>query len=33
MVKEAVGADMAISFRIGIDTLDLPHGLGDAGSG
>ena len=31
MLKEAVGGDMAISFRIGIDTLDLPHGLGDAG--
>ena len=31
MVKEAVGADMAISFRIGIDTLDLPPRPGRRG--
>ncbi|WP_368680707.1 FAD-dependent oxidoreductase (plasmid) [Rhodococcus opacus] len=33
MLKEAVGDDMTISFRIGIDTLGPSHGLRDAGIG
>ncbi|MGJ3558563.1 NAD(P)-binding protein [Streptomyces sp. INA 01156] len=32
MLKEAVGDDMAISFRVGIDTMALSHGLRDAGN-
>ena len=31
LVREAVGDDCAISLRFGVDTLDLPHGLGDRG--
>jgi len=31
MVREAVGGDMAITMRFGVDTLDSPHGLGDLG--
>jgi dimethylamine/trimethylamine dehydrogenase len=30
-VREAIGDDCAISIRFGVDTLDLPHGLGDRG--
>ena len=31
LVREAIGDDCAISIRFGVDTLDLPHGLGDRG--
>lgn len=31
MLKEAVGDDMALSLRVGIDTLPPPQGLGGAG--
>jgi dimethylamine/trimethylamine dehydrogenase len=31
LVREAVGDDCAISIRFGVDTLDLPYGLGDRG--
>jgi dimethylamine/trimethylamine dehydrogenase len=31
LVREAVGDDCAISVRFGVDTLDLPVGLGDRG--
>jgi dimethylamine/trimethylamine dehydrogenase len=31
LIREAVGDDCAISVRFGVDTLDLPHGLGDRG--
>ena len=31
LVREAVGDDCAISVRFGVDTLDLPMGLGDRG--
>ena len=31
LVREAVGDDCAISVRFGIDTLELPFGLGDRG--
>jgi len=30
-VREAVGPDVAIGLRFGVDTLDLPFGLGDRG--
>ncbi|MBS1843142.1 MAG: FAD-dependent oxidoreductase [Actinobacteria bacterium] len=30
-VREAVGDDMAITVRLGVDTLDHPYGMGDLG--
>jgi dimethylamine/trimethylamine dehydrogenase len=31
LVRDAVGDECAIAIRFGVDTLDLPHGLGDRG--
>ena len=30
-VREAAGADLALTVRYGVDTLDAPHGMGDVG--